>query len=113
MLPGGPHGDLHPLALDLPGVDRCGGVIGLCRHPQETSLKFHALKSVKRERQDGEGHRHGRNGDQDGLLQCGAFFHKYLPYFSDRFIQLVFCLGVFSLKICPLFAAPQLDDAVT
>ncbi len=29
------HGDLHPLALDLPGVDRHGGVIGLNRHPQE------------------------------------------------------------------------------
>ena len=43
---------LHPLTLNLPGVDRRGGVIGLCRHPQETLFKFHALKSVKYKRQE-------------------------------------------------------------
>ena len=63
------HGDLHPLTLNLPGVDRRGGVIGLCRHLQETLFKFHALKSVKYKRQNGEGHRHSRNGDQDSFLQ--------------------------------------------
>ena len=46
-------------------------------------------------------------------MQNRAFFHIYLLYFSDRFVQFVFGLGAFSLEICPLFTAPQLDDAVT